>query len=69
MNFKYAKVIILVMDSIPSVKNIPQARADSASSAVKTVPKARKQVAPAAIAIKPVKIIRPKIIKPVIKIK
>jgi hypothetical protein len=69
LNFINAKVILLASDTIPLVKKIPESKTDSASSTVKAVPKARKQSAPIAIAVQPIKVIRPKIIKPVIKIK
>jgi hypothetical protein len=51
---------------------MPETKTNSSSTvtAIKEVPKAKKQIAPIAVPIqvKPIKIIKPKIIKPVIKI-
>ena len=69
LHFLYAKEILLASDTVPAIKRIPEARADSTASMIKEVPKARKQIAPVAISVQPIKIVKPKIIKPVIKIK
>jgi hypothetical protein len=65
----------MLNDSVPQIKSVSGVKTDSsaAESAIKEVPKSRKQGVPVAVsatvAAKPVKIIRPKIIKPVIKVK
>lgn len=62
-------------DSVPQTKTIPDNTAENKQQAViKEVPKAKKQVAPISVkpvvkTITPVKVVKPKIIKPVIKIK
>ena len=64
----------LLNDTVPDVKKIPETKTDSSSNgtAIKEVPKSKKQLAPVAVPVtvnvKPIKIIKPKIIKPVIKI-
>jgi hypothetical protein len=63
-----------VSDSIPVNKKSPgQSDSQVPASAVKEVPKARKQIKPMAVpattTIKPVQIIKPKIIKPVVRIR
>lgn len=61
-------------DTVPDIKKVPEARTDSASkaSAIKEVPKSKKQLAPALVPVTvkalPIKIIKPKIIRPVIKV-
>ena len=69
LHFHCVKAILLAADTVPAVQHIPESGTDSTSHVIKEVPKARKQVAPVAISVKPIKVIKPKIIKPVIKIK
>jgi hypothetical protein len=69
LNFLYAKSIPLTADTIPATKTGETTTTETTVSAIKEVPKAKKQAAPVAIAAKPIKVIKPKIIKPVIKIK
>jgi hypothetical protein len=66
---------LLAMDSVPLIKKAAEMKKYSGSQdeGIKEVPKSKKLAAPVAISAKtivqPVKIIKPKIIKPVIKIK
>jgi hypothetical protein len=61
-------------DTVPENKPPEQSAQSKQSAQIKEVPKARKQATPVAVpantatTIKPIKIIKPKIIKPVIKI-
>ena len=70
----YKGLIPLLNDTIPATKKIPETKTDNSSTvtAIKEVPKAKKQIAPIAVPVqvkvKPIKIIKPKIIKTVIKI-
>ncbi len=68
----YMELLPLLNDTIPATKKMPETKTNSSSTvtAIKEVPKAKKQIAPIAVPIqvKPIKIIKPKIIKPVIKI-
>jgi hypothetical protein len=70
----YKELIPLQNDTIPATKKIPETKTDNSSTGttIKEVPKAKKQIAPVAVPVqvklKPIKIIKPKIIKPVIKI-
>ena len=62
-----------VMDTLPDNKKIAPENAETkpAELLIKEVPKSRKQVKPIAVpitGIKPVQVIKPKIIKPIIKI-
>jgi hypothetical protein len=65
----------LASDSVPIIKKSIEMKKDSSSreAGIKEVPKSKKQAAPTAISVsttvQPIKIIKPKIIKPVIKIK
>ena len=69
----YTELIPLLNDTIPAANKIPETKttADNSSTVttIKEVPKAKKQLAPIAVPVqvKPIKIIKPKIIKPVIK--
>jgi hypothetical protein len=68
-----AGIIRLINDTLPDIKKpVPENADKKQEDIIKEVPKARKQVKPIAIqtttAIKPIKIIKPKIIKPSIKI-
>jgi hypothetical protein len=72
----YRQLSLMLNDTIPDVKKIPGiATTDSVSkgSAIKVVPKSKRQAPPVAVPIpvkiKPIRVIKPKIIKPVIKIK
>lgn len=67
----YPVVLINFSDSIPSTKKSGTATDDnSANDVIKTVPKARKQAIPipVGVQVKPIILIKPKIIKPIIKI-
>ncbi len=72
----YTELIPLLNDTIPAANKIPETKttADNSSTVttIKEVPKAKKQLAPLAVPVqvkvKPIKIIKPKIIKPAIKI-
>jgi len=67
MKFQYVMRTTLLADSLP----VTTAKKISApDSAIKEVPRSRKQQVPIAVAtqIKPIKIIKPKIIKPIIKL-
>jgi hypothetical protein len=68
----YKELIPLLNDTIPATKKIPETKTDNVSTvtAIKEVPKAKKQIAPIGVPVqvKPIKIIKPKIIKTVIKI-
>jgi len=61
-------------DTVPDVKKIPDVKTDSGSkmATIKEVAKSKKQAAPIAVPItlnvKPLKVIKPRIIKPIIKI-
>jgi hypothetical protein len=63
-----------VCDSLPPNKTVPENTAENKQPAViKEVPKSKKQpvpisISPAVKTIKPIKVIKPKIIKPTIKI-
>jgi hypothetical protein len=63
-----------ICDSVPEVKKVPENTAENKQTVViKEVPKSKKQVAPISVSpavktIKPIKVIKPKIIKPTIKI-
>ncbi len=69
------QLMSVLNDSVPDVKKIPDTKAgvDSNGSVIKEVPKSKKQVAPiavpASVKVKPIKVVKPKIITPVIKIK
>ena len=69
LDFRCAKTMFLANDTVPAIRKIPDASTDSTASIIKEVPKARKQIAPIAIKVQPINIVKPKIIKPVIKIK
>ena len=62
-------------DTVPDVKKTPDIKTDSSvkGTAIKEVPKSKKQAVPVAVPInvniKPLKVVKPKIIKPVIKLK
>ena len=68
------EILGLYNDTVPDIKKMPDAKTDSVvhASAIKEVPKAKKQAAPVSVSsalnIKPIKVIKPRIIKPVIKI-
>jgi hypothetical protein len=67
-------LLCLPNDTLPEVKSIPRVKTDSstAKTIIKEVPKSKKKFAPVAVpvsvTVKPLKIVTPKIIKPVIKI-
>ena|SRR5580693_9644192 len=69
LNFNCAKMLPQAEDTVPTLKSPGATTAQSATVAIKEVPKAKKQAAPVAIAVQPIKMTKPKIIKPVIKIK
>jgi hypothetical protein len=59
-----------ICDSLPPNKTVPE---NKQTTIIKEVPKSKKQVAPISVSpavktIKPIKVIKPKIIKPTIKI-
>jgi hypothetical protein len=63
-----------ICDSLPQNKTVPENTSENKQPAViKEVPKSKKQVVPISVpptvkTIKPIKVIKPKIIKPIIKI-
>lgn len=67
-------LLYLPVDTVPEVKKIANVKTDSgtAKTIIKEVPKSKKKIAPVAVpvsvTVKPLKIVTPKIIKPVIKI-
>ncbi len=71
---RFVQPASITIDTVPELKKIPETKTDSVSksSAIKEVPKSKKQTAPVAVPVKvnvkPIKIVKPKIIKPVIKI-
>ncbi len=71
---KEVETVGSICDSVPQTKPAPENTADNKQPAViKEVPKSKKQVAPVSISpavktVKPIKVIKPKIIKPTIKI-
>ncbi|MEO6229223.1 MAG: hypothetical protein ABJB11_17940 [Ferruginibacter sp.] len=70
----YQQALIMLSDTIPPIKKMPDIKTDSLPKAItiKEVPKSKKQVVPVAlpvsIKLKPIKVIQPKILKPIIKI-
>lgn len=70
----YKELLSLPVDTIPAPGKMPEAKTGNGPTVttIKEVPKAKKQVAPVAVPVqvkvKPIKIIKPKIIRPVIKI-
>lgn len=72
-NIKFSQMIIstIKMDTLPSTKkNTENTNDKPASDIIKEVPKARRQPVPIPVNVKirPIKIIKPKIIKPLIKV-
>lgn len=73
LKMKPAIVQLMQMDTIPAnSKEMPALDPVEASVLIKSVPKVRKQAVPVSvpfkIKVKPINIIKPKIIKPVIKV-
>jgi transcription-repair coupling factor (superfamily II helicase) len=71
---KDVETVIPISDSIPQNKTVPEnTTVNKRTSVIKEVPKSKKQVVPISVSptvktIKPIRVIKPKIIKPVIKI-
>jgi hypothetical protein len=71
---KDIKIVGSICDSLPPDKTVPENTAENKqTTAIKEVPKSKKQAAPISVSpavktIKPIKVIKPKIIKPIIKI-
>jgi hypothetical protein len=73
INFKhcYPRGTTAVADTVPQpIKTADKAEAKPAETVIKVVPKVRKQAIPVPVipTVKPVKIIKPKIVRPVLKI-
>jgi len=70
----YKELLPQLNDTTPATKKMPETKTNSSSTetAIKDVPKAKKQIAPIAVPVqvkvKPIKIFKPKIIRPVIRI-
>lgn len=71
---KEVETVSSICDSVPQTKPVQENTADNKQPAViKEVPKSKKQVVPISVhptvkTVKPIKVIKPKIIKPTIKI-
>jgi hypothetical protein len=71
---KDIETVASICDSLPAEKTVPENTAENKQTTViKEVPKSKKQTAPISVTpavktVKPIKVIKPKIIKPTIKI-